>query len=238
MSRLAKLRKEQAENVHYMKTFCLNPNREIFSRICTLRDGHIPIFRLACLFQYAEEWGLNVDPNDSSKRIENIQTDFLIREREISEKAISAPSKTNSMKVLYLYYALGELKHIDLFYQCMGHEGIPHSSRVELAELFRETRSLYQAEIMKLRAINPNHFENYDMNEIDFKYFDTMKERALAEKKRIEEHNNMLISLNSNNTNEKNTHTKNHTKNHTVQKRPETTMMPTQIYGISQNIKK
>lgn len=246
MSRLAKLRAAEQENLLKMKTFCLDPSLATFKKICEskLRNSdNFNIWKLACLYQYGEDWGLEYDPDDDTKLIQNVQVDFIIREQDISEKAISQPARKRALDAIHIYYALGQLKHIDLFYQCMGHYQLPQSTRLELVNIYRDTKEVFGDEINRLRGLNKDHFANYDMRNIDFTYFDTVKEKALAERERLREQNEMITGINKAvgankatvgvNTLSQSTNASSQSTN-TAQTPPRaTTEFPSQIYGIS-----
>jgi len=244
MNRLAKLREEQARITTCMKTFCLNPNKETYDKICAsalARDDAHAIWKLACLYKY----GNDIIPCPAH---EQTITAFMIRESTLCARVISDPSKTRAIEVLHLYYALGELKYIELFYQLFGHEKLPRSTRVELSELYKETRDLFKRTIFDLVSLDPNWFADYDMRDIDFNYFDDVATRFKQSKEdsnaQVEMVNAMAGSTaararvqtgTSTNTNTNtNTNTSTNTRiPESIKERLQNTLMPTSIYGVT-----
>ncbi len=251
MNRLAKLRDEQARITTCMKTFCLNPNKETYDKICAsalARDDAHAIWKLACLYKY----GNDILPCSAH---EQTITAFMIREENLCARVISDPSKTRAIEVLHLYYALGELKYIELFYQLFGHEKLPRSTRAELAELYKETRDLFTRTIFELSQ-NPKHFADYDMRDIDFKYFDDVAARYKQSKEDSQANVQMVNSMAGNTSartrvqtdaTPNTTTTTNTTKPasptttadtttrmpESIKERLQNTTMPTSIYGIT-----
>lgn len=140
MSRLRQLREKNARLTRAMQTFCLVQDRatydEIRSSESLMRLDGFTAWRHACEYKYG--WG---DPSG-----------FLELDARLSHRAVSEPSKSVATDLLHVFYATGELKYIDLFYQMMGHIALSVVTRRELVELYKEARQLY-------RDVNPGEME-------------------------------------------------------------------------------
>lgn len=198
--RIAALKQRSAELTSSMQTFCLEPTLWKFNQICAypaLRkdEDNFKIWRIACLYKYGEEWELKSDPDDPSKPLNSVELAFTLHESKITERAIKSPSYTLSMQIIHIFYALGELKYIDLFYQCMGHERLPLTTKQQLIALYRDIKGMYQIRVSGLLAKDPDHFKKLELvtSVVNFTYFDDVKERAVAEKKKLEERNRLLM---------------------------------------------
>lgn len=202
-SRLEQMKLRIEELTFSMQLFCLNPKLEKFLEICKCDSlvrkeaDDFKIWKLSCLYKYGRDWELEFDPEDRSKSIDNIEFNFQLHEKSLCDKAIENPSQSTSLRILHIFFATGELKYIDLYYQCMGHENLPESTRRYLVSVYHTIKEKYQLEVIKLLTENKNHFDNLDLvqSTVDFSYFDDAKERAIREKKRIEQHNKMITSL-------------------------------------------
>lgn len=155
-----------------MRTFCLHPSKDSFTRVCTepaaKRLG--PAYD-AWVAAAAFKFGYGGD-------------DFVDIDADISTRAISEPSATLSVSVLYMFYATGELKYIDLVYQCIGNIALPLSSRVELAKEFKAAKSEYLEYLAD--KTNPPLVDSVKMAHVDFTHFDGIDGRA--KDKKLERH--------------------------------------------------
>lgn len=202
-SRLNTLRNKIESLTFDLQKFCLQPSLEKFTEICSCvsvrrnEEAGFASWRTACLYKYGEDWNLNADPEDERKAIQNVEFVFSIEDEKLCKKAIAEPTQSNAVKLIYIFFALGELKYIDLFYQCMGHEKLPMQTRQYLVGIYKNTREMYKLAVSDLLSKNPNHFDELGLtiSTVDFSYFDNAKERAQEEKRQIEEKNNLLRSL-------------------------------------------
>lgn len=186
-----------------LQKFCLQPSLKKFTEICSCvsvrrnEEAGFASWRTACLYKYGEDWGLKEDPEDAKKTLQNLEFVFSIEDENLCKKAIETPTQSIAVKLIYIFFALGELKYIDLFYQCMGHEKLSVLTRRYLVGVYKNTREMYKLAVSELLSKNPHHFSELGLaiSTVDFSYFDNAKERALEEKRQMEERNNLLRSL-------------------------------------------
>lgn len=179
-----------------MQMFCLDPKYEKFQEICQCdsilrREGDdFKAWKMACLFKYSEWWEREQD-NESDKILTN---EYNVFEEILCKKAIESPTQTIATQVFHLFCATGELKYIDLYYQCMGHERLPIQTRQFLIKAFKALKELFIPEVKRWLAVDPDHFKKFGLQEsvVDFSYFDNIRERALAMKENTESINKMF----------------------------------------------
>jgi len=185
-----------------MQTFCLDPGLKLFKEIScceTIKRREADDFkawRLACLYKYGSDWGLTHDPDDSNKSIELAETAFVLFENSLCGRAIDEPSRSKSLQILHLFFATGELKYIDLFYQCMGHEKLHLDTRRYLANVYSTVKELYRENVAKYLAVDKDHFIKLELSEqvLDFTYIDKAVAAAREAKDKIAEQNKILAS--------------------------------------------
>jgi hypothetical protein len=90
---------------------------------------------------------------------------------------------------MFVFYATGELKYIDIYYQCMGMV-LSTEVRKYLSTLYIEARDGYRERIAGLLQKDRGHFEKYnvELSSVDFSYFDEEsieKFRTVIEGKKI-----------------------------------------------------
>lgn len=212
-----------------MQTFCMSPTQALFNEICACvqlrRDADFNIWRDACLYKYGEDWNLKCDPENPSRNIYKLQAEFAAFEQKLcgndhhAADAITKPSRTKSVQIANLFFAMGELKYIELFYECMGHHNLFIDTRRYLCGVFKEITELYKMESMTYRLKDRDHFVKLDLSNsvMDFSHFDSIKERYIEKKKQVDEVNTLTGA--------------------TVQprtiSRPDYLEMPDKIYGIN-----
>lgn len=187
--RLKELHEEQQRNIERVKYFCLEPTLDNFKAVVRPRvvtEECFDAWRTAALYKFSSDWGIDLDPDTGDEINED---KFLDLDNTVCKGAISAPTRTNCEKLMFIFYATGELKYIDLFYQCMG---IVRSRDVQkyLTTLFTETREGYSERIFTLIAADKTHFDNINvcLGSVDFSYFDKPsidKFRQIAKDKKI-----------------------------------------------------
>jgi hypothetical protein len=187
--RLRKLREDATRNVETMKYFCLTPTYASFCKVTrdkNLTEECFNAWKVAAIYKYAVS-GLSEDDNATSDNDTSDTTqwstipDNILEEAtgafmkvdEMLSLAIKAPTRTLCDMLLCVFYATGELKYIDIFYQCMG---IIYSQETKkyLSDCFKKTRADYNQKIYELECADKNHFEKYnvDLSKVDFSYFD------------------------------------------------------------------
>lgn len=184
-----------------MQLFCLNPSAELFREICSCHtikrrnENDFDIWKTAVMYKYGRDWDLASDPDDPKKILDLVEMNFELKETQLCKRAIEQPSQSLSINILHIFFATGELKYIDLFYQCMGHEKLALPTRQHLVSIYKDVRGRYRERILLLVENNPCHFDNLDIvrSVVDFSHFDNVKETAIADKKRIEEHNKIVV---------------------------------------------
>jgi len=170
MSRLEKLRAAQRQNMELIMYFCLTPTWELFSSIQKpkmVSDECYSAFRAGVIYKFGEHW----DTDQLDDEIENLSREFLTLDRILSD-SIKRPTRTKCEQLMYVFYGTGELKYIDLFYQCMGIVSSVEVRRT-LSSLWKLTEDKYLERISELLAKDPNHFEKYDVNlsDVNFSHF-------------------------------------------------------------------
>lgn len=182
-SRLAALRERKDRLFNAFQMFCMKPDFETFMQISALdsirgEDG-FDAWRLACLYKYGADWELSSDPANARVSIDSIYMAFNAYETDLCEKALSEPTRGRSLQVLHVFFATGELKYIELFYQCMGHEGLKFDSRVYLVKVFKTTRDMYRARAADYLSADPDHFTKLELSPavMGFTYFDDIKKK-------------------------------------------------------------
>ncbi len=189
MSRVAKIRKENNEVARLMQSFCIDPTIDSYKRIMSnpevLRDEYFPIWKLSAMFKFGDFIDIPSTPDD-------IEEQFYKLEKRLCDDALIKPSVAASTKILYIYFATGSLKYIDLFYQCMGMMEIPITSRQRLAHIYKNLKEHYLDQISKLStklespdALN-NHFDTIGVQKrhVDFTYFDKYQKMAADKRDR------------------------------------------------------
>ncbi len=147
-----------------MVTFCLEPSREIFDASARLASSSefVEIWRAAC--GYKHDWR-------TDDRTDDHTGNFLSTEERLCKDVLARPTRSKAIQVLHIFYAMGTIRHIDLFYQLIGHEGLPAQTRAELARIYKETRDIYTDKLhtieklppgIKLSDVNFSHFAMYD----------------------------------------------------------------------------
>jgi hypothetical protein len=170
MSRLKKYREEQNRNFERIKYFCLEPTLDNFKAIVrpkSVSDICFIAWRTAALYKFSVDWGIDTDLDGN----ELTEDAFLALDAAVSA-VISAPTRTLCEQLMFIFYATGELKYIDIYYQCMGMILSPEV-RKYLSTLFIETRDGYSERICKLIEHDRNHFDKYnvELSNVDFSYF-------------------------------------------------------------------
>lgn len=183
-TRIQKLKKYNDDLSFDMQLFCLNPAKDKFLEISTNRhlaqcEGY-DAWVSAALYKYNMNWDLDILTRIS----------FEDLDAKLCAAVMSIPSRNTAIQLIHIFFATGELKYIDAYYQCMGHIQLPRTTREELSRLYHTVKTKYRERILELGA---DHFRNLDlrMNVIDFSYFDDAVERAMAEK----EHNKLLNTM-------------------------------------------
>jgi hypothetical protein len=143
------------------------------------------VWRNACLYKYGRDWGIKCDPEDSKKGIDLIESAFMIYETNFCKNTIEEPSKSKAIKILHMFFALGELTYIETFYEMMGHGKLNIDTRRYLCETYKNIKDLYKLRVMNYLLKDPKHFEKLEvtLNVVDFTYFDGIKERMIERKK-------------------------------------------------------
>ncbi len=182
-SRVKQMRQEVEKLTFSMQMFCIRPSYELFKKVIhssIARDtDNFDIWRLACLYKHGTSWGLKNDPLAAQRLLDLVELDFIARENTICKKAVNEPTQTIAMQLMHIFFALGELKHIELFYQCMGHEKIPLATRKHLVETFRVVRDLYKAEVLTLSQAEVDALGKR-FPAISFSYFDDIRNKFTA----------------------------------------------------------
>jgi hypothetical protein len=188
--RLNELRRQKQEILDTVKYFCLTPNLSDFRKVIEsdfkAKDPeNFYAWRTAALYKYSIDWGLEYDPGNNKLLTDE---DFLELDN-ILVKNLQAPIMTKSMQTLYVFFATGELKYIDLFYQILGTVA-SNGVRTYLSDVFKATRSEYSEKIFNLLARNKNHLEIYDvkLENVDFSHFDAAsiaKYKEIVENKKL-----------------------------------------------------
>lgn len=189
--RLGEYRRKVERLTRSMQTFCLDPRKEVFDEIVACgaiarnEGDDFKVWRSACEFKYGGVWG--VEPSEDFTRLDGV----------VCERVVKQPSKTVATQVLHAYFATGELKYIDLYYQTMGHEHLPTDTRRYLAGVYKETKSMYLETIAELVKKDKTHFEKIGLplEYVDFTYCDNAKTRALKAKEDVAEANKILSSM-------------------------------------------
>lgn len=170
MKRIAAMKKFVDDMHLELRLFCLTPILQNFNKICActnLRrqlDGLFDIWATAAAFKYDFDY-------DGDR-------DFIALDEELCRIAIENPTRSNSIKLMHVFYATGELKYIDLFYQMIGHKKTNTPNSRFYSDLFNKTRDEYSMMIPKLLQDDPEHFSKYDveLSGVDFSYFAGVKE--------------------------------------------------------------
>jgi hypothetical protein len=218
--KLAKLKKHIEDLTVSMHKFCLEPSYEKFKEICACEsirrqnEENFEAWRLAVLYKFSEEWELTNDII-TGESLESLHEKFLKLESNLCEVILDKPSQTIANKIIHIYFATGELKYIDLFYQIMGHENISLTSRQQIAGVYNNVRELYMATVASLLHTNPNHFDDrsIDVSSVDFSYFDKYKKDLSKHRENRKAENEIAAKIN--NPDDRYMH------------------MPTSIYGIT-----
>ena len=84
-----------------------------------------------------------------------------------------------------IYYAIGELKYLDMFYQLMGHAGLHADTRAYLTAGFRDVREIYADKITSMIIEDPEYFDKSESpirTNVDFSYFENMEKKIIKQK--------------------------------------------------------
>lgn len=170
---IASIRQRTDDLTFSMQTFCLHPGPELFAEICAdvgmaRNEGdNFCIWRSSVIYRHGDKWGLAPD-------------DWLSQESKICKNALDRPTKTTGLKVIHIFFATGELKYIDLFYQMMGHMGIPLRTRQYFAGTFTAVKDMYLRKLNELTTVNPRHLEEAGIRKdvADFSYFDDIAKKT------------------------------------------------------------
>ena len=185
---IASMRKNVDNLTLTMQTFCLYPCVEAFKEICDCPDiarnegNNFTTWKLSVMYKYGAKWGFSADPIDG-KSLESIELAWMCQ-NDLLSQVIVKPSRGSALKILHMFFATGELRYIDLFYQCIGNAGLPVESRKYLADLYIAVRDLYRKDSQKYLAWDANHFTKIGMRKdiADFSYFDNIGSRAKSDK--------------------------------------------------------
>lgn len=222
-SKIAQFKKRVEDLTYDLQAFCLNPTVTKYKEICScepLRRNEADdfvIWQMAVLFKFGSKWGLpSCDGADESHTCNNNEcvvsasNKFLDLDEQlcgcyqgddyIPGRALGNPSRTIANKLWHMYFGTGELKYADLVYQLMGHVQLPVDSRRYIADIYKNVRELYVNRIADYCKKDPEHFNKLKalgvtQSDVDFSYFDGIKERAMEEKKKVEDANNMIESM-------------------------------------------
>lgn len=164
-SKLKALVAKIAQALKTMRVFCMKPSHAnymlVLNEPSAVRLGAMfDCWQQSVLFKYGEEWGLPVDVDK-----------FMLMDSTLCTKAIESPSLSTSMCVMGMYYGTGELKYIDLFYQCMGNHHLSTSTRRELMGVFKDTKSEY------IDYLSSHEVTSIPISNVDFSYFDGIKDK-------------------------------------------------------------
>jgi len=191
--KIAQFKKNVDRITDLMITFSLNPNHTDYDEIINCESlkrncgEFFSVFTDTCLLCYGSSWDISMDLPGTVEI--TVFSEYI---SDLTAQAIKAPTFTIATKIMYIFYASGQLSMIELFYQLMGWETLPRNTKEQLAGLYRDTKSKYQTRTAQLLKNNPDHFSNHMIkikpNVADFSYFDTIKERAIEERERNRDH--------------------------------------------------
>lgn len=192
--RLGEYRRKIERLTRAMQTFCLDPQKATFDEIVSTsaiarnEGDDFRVWRIACEFKYGEKWGS--EPSE----------DFVALDKSLCDRVVAQPSKSTATQLLHVYFATGELKYIDLYYQTMGHEQLAADTRRYLSGVYKETKNMYLETIAELTKKDKEHFDKIGLplGYVDFTYLDKAKERALKAKEDVAEANKILSSMTNN----------------------------------------
>ena len=178
-----------------MQLFCLEPSLESFTQICECKalrrslDVIFETWRTSCLYKYGEQWGLQYDPENPGRSLDALQMVFDIQCEKMQTDAEFSPSKILAIKILHMFYAFGDVASLELYYQMLGHDKLPITTRKELADLYNITKEQYRTRVCELLDKDPQHIAKLGLDEsvVDFSYIDRAVENARAAKAAAEE---------------------------------------------------
>lgn len=182
--RLARFKKRIDDLTVNMQKFCLNPSKKLFDEICACdsirrnESEEFETWRLAVLYKWGGQWDMELDP-DTKLDIGLSHIKFLAIEKGLVDNLIETPSRSKALKLLHIFFATGELRYIEFFYQCMGHEGLVLSTRRNLCEIYIKIKELYTATVPILLQEDPEHFDKIgvEKSDVDFTYFEKFKDQ-------------------------------------------------------------
>lgn len=157
--------KRHTSNIVY---FCLEPTYDRFisvQRPKAVYEECFQAWRLGAIYKFSPDW-----PDDAVV-LDSVESEFLALDQVLSE-SVKAPTRTKCEQLMYVFYATGELKYVDLYYQCIGVIRSPDVSKL-LMRLWNDTREGYGAKLQELLGRDPNHFSglNVSLADVDFSYF-------------------------------------------------------------------
>lgn len=195
--RIAQFKKNVEMITDSMVTFSLNPNVIDYNKIISCESlkreagEYFQYFVDTCMLCYADDWNIgrvddNTQPIDKNSITSTITT--------LAKQAVTNPTFSIAVKILYIFYASGQLSFIELFYQLMGWETLPRGTKEQLAQLYRDIKLKYQRRTAQLLKLDPDYFTHnkhrvkIQQMVADFSYFDNIKERAIEEREHNRDH--------------------------------------------------
>ena len=198
-SKIAAIKRENAECEVLMKTFCLNPTMETYRRVSkcdAITRGEYYKTWKAMLPHYRTDEDL-LEALTSEEAIDTAK-DVSAREkyisayklkRDIAYRAIDAkisaqPTRAAAMQMLYIFAATGWFSALEKFYECMGDSRIGVAARTEMCAEYKEWKDLYLSRIHELVTASKDHFKDrgIDITAVDFSRFEVYQRDYDAKK--------------------------------------------------------
>jgi len=189
-SRLAEMRAKNERIETNLYTFCLNPTMEAYKEICansSVMNGHLSdltsTWKAAVLFKWADEWGVDEDPDDKMQmEAEIFSSGFVKLDLGLWSKLMENPNLLTARKMLIIFCATGEYKYQSMAYQAMGIAELPESTRIKFMREFRAIQGCYINYIKERESKEPGWFNAHcDKSGLDPAVLDFSKIYAEAD---------------------------------------------------------
>jgi len=146
-SKIQKIKQQRESARIKMLTFCLRPSQESYDLITKWAPSdYLPEWRAAAAIKFGYE-----PVNDAMISM-------------VENAGARKQSLNNSIRLMYMFYASGDPKYLQLFYESIGAESISEKSRMYIYDMFSAVKSNYKKIIEFLLSKNPKHFDNIGVN--------------------------------------------------------------------------
>jgi hypothetical protein len=145
-----------------MQFFCLDPKRPNFDEICASKkiqnsqSEYLHIWKLACLTQYGQRWGLSESEWNEHKG------EFSKELRKIYSRLLMKPTSSILDRMWYVFFATGDINALEAVFGVSGNTSANKNLQVSASTQFETFRDEYKRKIQEALDKDSNYFRNHE----------------------------------------------------------------------------